>query len=153
MIFIKDFETGLKDVGKNSEITNKAILEIFENIAAKHADDVGDGLNDLDTMKNVWIILDWKVKIIKRPKYGQNLNVLTWGREIRKCYIYRDFEMYDDDNDLCAIATSKWVSVNMKTRRIVRLTEERIAKYENEYGRNLTDKELFKLLKSTTKDL
>lgn len=28
-----------------------------------------------------------------------------------------------------------------------------ISKYENEYGRNLTDKELFKLLKSTTKDL
>lgn len=134
MIFIKDFETGLKDVGKNSEITNKAILEIFEDIAAKHGDDVGDGLNDIFRLDTVWIILDWKVKVIKRPKYGQNLNVLTWGRAIKKCYIYRDFEMYDNDNNLCAIATSKWVCVDMVTRKIVSLKEDRIEKYEPEYG-------------------
>ena len=34
MIYKKQFEIGLKDIGKNNEITNTALLERLENIAA-----------------------------------------------------------------------------------------------------------------------
>ena len=41
--------------------------------------------------------------MLKRPKYGQNLNVNTWARtidgEIKKTHTYRDFEIYDEQNN------------------------------------------------------
>ena len=41
MIYKEKFKIGLKDVWKNSEVSNKAILEYLENIAAYHSDSVG----------------------------------------------------------------------------------------------------------------
>lgn len=41
MIYKEKFKIGLKDVWKNSEVSNKAILEYLENIAAYHSDSIG----------------------------------------------------------------------------------------------------------------
>lgn len=38
MIYKETFKPGLKDIGKNNKIKNKAILEFLENIAAYHSD-------------------------------------------------------------------------------------------------------------------
>ena len=119
MIYKKQFEIGLKDIGKNNEITNTALLERLENIAAYHSDSAGYGVNTVEQTKVTWVLLEWKLQVIKRPKYGQNLNVCTWGRCMKKAFTYRDFEIRDKENNLCVIGTSKWVLVDINTNRIV----------------------------------
>ena len=41
MIYKEKFKIGLKDVWKNSEVSNIAILEYLEDVAAYHSDSVG----------------------------------------------------------------------------------------------------------------
>ena len=41
MIYKEQFKIGLKDVWKNSEVSNIAILEYLEDVAAYHSDSVG----------------------------------------------------------------------------------------------------------------
>lgn len=142
MIFKENFKIQLKDIGKGNFVKNKGILEILENIATHHSDMVGYGPNDIETTGITWILLDWKLQVLKRPKYGQILSVNTWGRtingEIKKVYTYRDFEIYDEGNNLCAIATSKWAIVNINTGRLMKIDDEVIKKYKIE------DKNVFK---------
>lgn len=45
MIYKEKFKIGLKDVWKGEEVSNIAILEYLENIAAYHSDSVGYGVN------------------------------------------------------------------------------------------------------------
>ena len=45
MIFESDFNMGVKDIGKNNYIKNRAILEMLENIGAYHSDAAGYGAN------------------------------------------------------------------------------------------------------------
>ena len=144
MIYKKQFEIGLKDIGKNNEITNTALLERLENIAAYHSDSAGYGVNTVEQTKVTWVLLEWKLQVIKRPKYGQNLNVCTWGRCMKKAFTYRDFEIRDKENNLCVIGTSKWVLVDINTNRIVRLDEQLIEDYEPE-EKSVFDEELTKL--------
>lgn len=138
MIIKEDFKMQLKDIGKDNYIKNRAILEIFENIGTHHSDMAGYGPNDIKRTGVSWVLLDWKVKVIKRPRYGQLLHVNTWGRVNKKIYTYRDFEMYDEDNNLCVIGTSKWVLIDIKTGKITKITDEIYKKYE------LEDKKVFK---------
>ena len=49
MIYKEEFKIGLKDVGKENQVNNKAILEYLEDIAAYHSDSVGYGVNTSDT--------------------------------------------------------------------------------------------------------
>ena len=145
MIFEHDFKMGVKDIGENNLIKNRSILEMFENIGGYHSDLAGYGANDVPNKKVVWILLGWKLHVIKRPKYGQTIHVKTWGRNATKVYTYRDFEMYDENNELCAIATSKWTLVNIESGKITRLTDEVLGKYELEEKCVFEDRELNKI--------
>ena len=118
MIYEEKFKMGLKDVEKDNKLTNKAILEFLENIGAYHSDKVGYGANDSSQTGFSWVLLEWKVKVINRPNYGQVLNIKTWGKGMSKFFSYRDFEIYDETGRLCVIATSKWALIDTTKRKI-----------------------------------
>ena len=69
MIYKEKFKIGLKDVWAGEEVSNIAILEYLEDIAAYHSDSVGYGINTTEQTNLNWILLDWKLHVIKRPKY------------------------------------------------------------------------------------
>ena len=84
MIYTEKFKIPLKDIGKDNKIKNRAVLEILENIACYHSDLEGYGVNNIKETKVTWILLDWKLKVINRPTYGQVLTVNTWGKGMNK---------------------------------------------------------------------
>lgn len=145
MIYKENFKIGLKDIGKNNTIKNRAILEILENIGAYHSDKVKFGANETEETRTGWILLDWNLEVIKRPKYGQTLSVNTWGRDVKKFFTFRDFEIYDEEQNLCAIATSKWALIDIDNRKMVKLTEEIMNRYEPEEKTVFSDEKLGKL--------
>ena len=132
MIFKEKFKMGLKDIGKENKIKNRAILEILENIGSYHSDIAGYGANDTEKNGLTWILLDWKLKVLERPKYGQELEVHTWAKAGNKFFTYRDYEVYDQNNNLCAIATSKWTLINIEKGKMERITEEIMEPYKLE---------------------
>ena len=148
MIYKEKLKIGLKDVWKENQIKNRAILEYLENVAAYHSDTVGYGINTSKETGVSWILLDWKVKVIKRPEYGKTLDIHTWSRKIMKFYAYRDFEIYDDENNLCVIATSKWLLINNETGKIEKVEKEMADKYESETGKSVFEEDDIEKIKS-----
>lgn len=149
MIYTEKFKIGLRNVGKDNKIKNNSILEILENAGAFHSDRVNEGLKDLQKEGIGWIILDWKLEVINRPEYGQELTVNTWSRGVTKAFTYRDYEIFDNNNNLCAIATSKWALINIKERKIEKITEEMINKYKPEEKTVFSEPKLDKLKRPT----
>ena len=145
MILEKMYTVGNRDVGNTKKATIKAMMKYLENIACVHSDMVGYGINTIEETGVVWILLDWKFKIIERPKYGQNIKVRTWSRKMEKCSAYRDFKVFDENENVLAIATTKWVLLDASTRKIQRIPEEFTAKYQSEPERNVFGEEIEKL--------
>lgn len=133
MIYTEKIKIPLKDIEKANVISDKGLLEIFENVATHHSDSVGDGVNEIKIKKQAWVLMDWKVKVLNRPQYGEAFTVKTWSREKelqdRKISSYRDFELYDSKENICVIATSKWVIVNIETGRLANIDKEILQKY------------------------
>lgn len=147
MVYREKFKVGLKDVWAKNEVSNIAILEYLENIAAYHSDSVGYGINTIEETHFNWLLLDWELEVIKRPVYGQVLDIHTWSRGIEKFYAYRDFEIYDEKNNLCAIATSKWLLVDSRTGRIARVEQKMADKYASEIGKKVFKRDKIEKLK------
>lgn len=146
MIFTEKIKPGVKDIGKDNKIKNRAILEILENVGSYHSDKVGYGVLDIENTQLTWILLDWKLKVLNRPKYGQTLTINTWGRNMQKFFTYRDYEIYDESNNLCVIATSKWALINVKTGKLFRLTEDVINRYSPELKQVFNNEKIEKLI-------
>ena len=145
MIFEENYIVGNRDIGYNNKATNKAMLKYLENIACKHSDEVGYGINTIEETGVVWILLDWKFSVIERPKYGQTIKVKTWSRKMEKYYAYRDFEVYDKNENKIARATTKWVLLDANTRKIIRIPENFENQYKQETERHAFEEEIEKL--------
>ena len=153
MIFEQNYTVGSRDIGNNNKATNKAILKYLENIACKHSDEIGYGINTMEQTKVVWILLDWKLEVIERPKYGQTIKVITWSRKMEKCSAYRDFEVYDENGNKIARATTKWVLLDFETRKLQRIPEPMSAEYHSEPERHAFEEEIEKLHEPEVQDI
>ena len=131
VIFTDKEQIGYLDVDKNNKLTNKAIINIMQDVAGSHSESIHNGLNDKEKIGTAWILLNWKVKVYSRPRYKDILTVNTWPRKLEKCFSYREYEMYCKE-EIVAKAESKWVLVDVKTGRITKIPLDVIEKYKPE---------------------
>ena len=133
MAFIEnEFHLTIRDIDKDTNITNKSILRFFEDIGGYHSDLAGYGLKQIKETRISWVLLHWKFKVIKRVKYSDgNIVVKSWSRGLFKACTLRDFEIYDSDGNLCVVGTSKWALIHLENG-LMRLTPELLKDFETE---------------------
>ena len=136
-ICTKKFDISFSDVGENNSLTNKGILRMMQEIAGIHSAIAGYGLNDIPKTSLAWLLLNWKLRVFLRPKWEETLTINTWSRSQNALFSYRDLEIYDEKNNLVAIATSKWLLFDVNKQTISKTTPEMRDKFES------TDKSVF----------
>lgn len=129
MFFTKNFRVDLTLLNKSNHLSNKGLLSILENIAEMHSSSIGYGVTDIEKTNLSWALLNWKAKIISRPKYNDILTVKTWSRYNTKLYSYRDFEVLNSKGDIVCIASSKWVLINPIHNKVVKIQDKIIEGY------------------------
>lgn len=132
MIYKQTHTIGIEEINSQCEATNRALLVAMENIACAYSANIGYGARDIKTKKRAWILLQWKMQVLKRPFYNEKVEIITWSRNIDKLFAYRDYEIRYENGELLAIGTSKWLLMDTERKRPVRITEDVMKLYENE---------------------
>ena len=135
MIIENEYTVKLSEIGKDNKVTNKAILSYLEDIGGIHSNKAGYGVREISQTHLSWVLLEWKLKIIRRPNYNEKIKIITWSRDVIKYYTFRDFEIYDEQKNLIAIASSKWVLLDIRKGKIIKIPLEVIGKYEPEVNK------------------
>ena len=78
----------------------------------------------------VWLVLNWKLQIYRRPASNEKIHIVTWSAGAEKVCSYRDYKLYDENKELIAIATSKWALFNLKDETLSRITPEILEAYQ-----------------------
>ena len=73
----RDFNLTIRDIDKNTKLTNKAILSFFEDIGSMHSDITGYGLKQIEETRISWVLLHWKLEVLKEIKYGSTIKIRT----------------------------------------------------------------------------
>ena len=125
MKYEQEFKVGAREMGLYNRLTNYGFLSFLEDIASNHSDLVGYGVKDIGDKHKAWLLMDWKLNVVKRPSFGEKVKVKTWATEIEKpCfYVYRNFEVLNELNEIIATATSKWVLFDTEFNKIVNNSE------------------------------
>ena len=123
MIFERKHKIGIDEVNRKFKMTNESMLTTFQNLASFNSDVVGYGVYDVPKTGKTWIVVDWKLRVLRRPRYGEDVMVRTWGRKTQGLISFRDFEIRSD-NELCAVATSKWMLIDLVTRKPIEITND-----------------------------
>ena len=129
MIFKHKFRTGFKDVGMTGLTTNKSIQTNMVDAAGFHSELAGYGVTAMPETKVTWVMLEWKLEVLKRPIYGQEITIETWTKSPKKYFSIRDYKYVDENGTVYAKATSKWVLIDLETDSMKQIPNELIATY------------------------
>ena len=122
-IFEDDYRVSFAQMNRQGVLSNKFFLALMQDIAGEHSAFLHITFSDIAKDNLTWVILSWNLKVYKRPGEDETIRIQTYVRDMKKAFLMRDFRVYNEKDELCAIATSKWCLVNFLTGKIARMPE------------------------------
>lgn len=131
MVYRMNLTPMLEEYGKDLRLSPSGILKMLENAGTRHSAAVGDSLGECLARGEAWFLTDWYVEIYTRIPMGLEVRVETFCRKSeRTAALLREFRMRDEEGNLIALASSKWVKVSVEDQRILRVDDEVLEQYD-----------------------
>ncbi len=108
------------DFSFQDKIKPQAILEVFEEIAGRDANDAHVGYHELISKNLAWVIVRTKVEIVHELINGENAYVETYSNPPGRIDFDRNYLIKNLNDEVCVKAITKWIIIDYTTRRIVR---------------------------------
>lgn len=116
----------LKMTVKSSETDFQSQLKLsnlflwLQDAASDHADSLGWGYDDLTRKEQAWVLSRIKVRFFDFPRLGDTVTVKTWPKGFQqKVFFMRDYLLTGEDGRQLAAATSAYLVIDTRTRRMV----------------------------------
>ena len=114
------FRIRTSDLDENDRLKPYIYLDFFQDVAGFHAELIGFGYKDTINKNIAWILMKNKVNIYDYPAPYEVITVKTYPTEINKLDFIRDYEVYNQSNQIIARGTSQWCIVDINTKKILR---------------------------------
>lgn len=95
-------------------------MNLAQEAAGRHAVHLGFGYDDLIKTDTAWILSRVHVEFIDTPKWREDITLTTWHKGLNRLFFLRDFCLTDAQGRERVKATTSWLVLNLKTRRLVR---------------------------------
>ncbi|KAG6477321.1 oleoyl-acyl carrier protein thioesterase 1, chloroplastic-like [Zingiber officinale] len=119
------------EVGINKTATVETIANLLQEVGGSHAQSLGfstDGFATTPTMRKlglIWVTSRMHIEIYKYPAWGEVIEIETWCQSDGRMGTRRDWILWDlATGEVIGRATSKWVMMNEKTRKLQRVSDE-----------------------------
>ena len=114
--------------GEDGRLCHKGTLRLLQEAAALASDQVGYGMKDVAVKRVAWMLTGWRLELRRRPLWPGSLTIHTWPLSLDGFFSDREFEIFSG-GELAALATSRWLLVNIDTGHAARITPEIAAAY------------------------
>lgn len=120
MPITKKLELYSYDANPDSTVKIPALMKHFQQIAREDLLTYGITYNMMRDCDQVFVIIKLKIEFKKKVSIYDELYLKTVPTKIDGITFYRDFFVTDANGEICAVASSAWVLMNYKTRRIIK---------------------------------
>src|SRR6056297_1854561 len=112
-----------------NRLTPENLIGFFQEIATVQSDYLVKGEKYMSNKDFLWVLIKYDIEIYRMPKYPEKIRLETCAMYTRKFYIYRKFEVYDEDNNFICKAYSAWSLVDKKKMSLQKIPMELMEAY------------------------
>ena len=120
------------EIGEDKRLTLDGILNYFQDSSTFHSEDVGNGMEVVESLKRVWVLSSWQIVVNEYPKIAERITLGTWPYDFNRFFGGRNFIMYGEDGRVLAYANSLWTYLSSENGRPARVEDQVVARYELE---------------------
>jgi acyl-ACP thioesterase len=107
----------------SGRLTLPWLCAVFQEGAWRDAASLGVGVREMAAGGHVWVLQRLRAEITGLPWLGEPFTLATWPAGTDRLLARREFEVTDGAGRRLALATSRWVVVDVALRRPVRPPE------------------------------
>lgn len=132
------------EIGEDKKLTLDSILNYFQDSSTFHSEDIGNGMEVVESLQRVWVLSSWQIVVNEYPKIGERIKLGTWPYEFNRFFGGRNFIMYGEDDRVLAYANSLWTYLNSETGRPARVDDQilELYKLEPKYDMEYADRKI-----------
>lgn len=123
-IYYSYHQVATKDCTHHRTIKLTSLLDCLQDAAWKNAMHLG--FSTLDLLKNdiTWVMNRMKIQFNRYPSDNEEFTIETWPSGMNKYYTTRDFKVWDSKQGLLAKATSNWLIMDIKERKLISIPDD-----------------------------
>ena len=139
-----DSRVRFSEIGEDKRLTLDGILNYFQDSSTFHSEDIGNGMEVVESLQRVWVLSSWQIVVNEYPKIGEYIKLGTWPYDFNRFLGGRNFIMYGDDGRVLAYANSLWTYLNSENGRPARVDDRILELYtlEPKYDMDYADRKI-----------
>ena len=118
------------DIDQNLHLTLRGAMGMMQESAIIHSSRSGYSIFDEPRTHVVWMLVDWRVRMVGTATWNDPVTVETWPWTMKKVTSERCFVHRNAEGQPVALAESNWILVNTDTGRVSRIGPEVAAAYD-----------------------
>lgn len=109
-----EFESRVRysEIAEDKKLSLVSVINYFQDCCSFEAEERGVGLKSHDINHTAWMLINWHIRINRRPEYMENIHVKTWACGFRHFIGDRNFTIKGKDDEMLIYAFSRWAFVN-----------------------------------------
>ena len=117
------------EIGEDGYLTLHHLINYFQDCSTFHLEDIGLGTDYFMKQDLAFYMLSWQIEINRMPILGEKIKVGTLIHGCKGMFGYRNYLLFDEEDQVLAYANLCGCFLNPKTGNFVKLTEEELVKY------------------------
>lgn len=118
MTYEKKYPLRATDFDKYLRIKPSVVLELFQDVASEHAESFGAGYKQMKEKGLMWVILKTKYQVLKNLERYSTVSVTTWPLKSNGLVFRREYQIRNQQGEVCVNGCSEWAIVNVNERKI-----------------------------------
>lgn len=108
-------------VNSNKQMTIPALVQLMHETAMQHVLRLKVSVWDLEKQDISWVLHQLQLEVTRIPILGEQLRIETFPSGFEKLLTYRTYRVFDQEDRLIATASTSWLVMNLRTRRVARI--------------------------------
>jgi acyl-ACP thioesterase len=117
---------------RNGKVPFYEIMNYLQDCSTFQSEYLGVGIEYLKQKHKAWILLSYKIQIIREPILGEEIEVGTCPFEFGKVIGTRQFYIKDSNGEFIVKAESLWSLMDTETRMAIRIKDEDKSMYKED---------------------
>lgn len=118
--FCQDICIPCYDTDRRAFLKPAAFMDFAQEIAYWAANDLGFGYDTLHVHHTAWVLTRMHIHFEEPLSWRDNVTLYTWHKGASGLFYLRDFDLKDTSGKSRVKATTSWVVIDERTRRMVR---------------------------------
>ena len=98
------------------------------------------GVSDKAILENynlVWIITDYDIKVVRLPRFAEEITIETEALSYNRLFCYRRFTIYDEAGQELVHMMATFILMDRDSRKVQAVEPEIVAPYQSEFDKKL----------------